>query len=86
MAEGTSGQQVDHRAQALAATIYNVGANLVDEHHLGTQPGLDTGIDPLHVGGDELVNRVDIHQDRVAAAKAVHARGRNAPCQENRLK
>ena len=86
VAKGAGGQQMDHRPQALTTTTYNIRADLIDEHDLGTQAGLDAGIDLLHVGSDKLVNGVNIHQDRAATAKAVHARGRKHPCQENRLK
>ena len=44
----------EHRPQPLAAGIDQVVGHLRDHRHLGAGARQDGGVDPLHVGGDEL--------------------------------
>ena len=49
----------EHRPQPLAAGRDQVIGDLRDHRHLRPGPRQDRGVDPLHVGGDELDQAVD---------------------------
>jgi len=49
-------QQHDHRTQALAPAIDDVGSDLVDQHHVGAESFQNQPIDRLHIVRDERAN------------------------------
>ena len=50
---GAAGQHHQHGPQSLAASGNNVVGDLVDQHHVRSQPAADQGIHGGHVGGGE---------------------------------
>ena len=54
-------QQQQGRAQAFAAAVDDIMAELVDEGDIGMQGLLDQPVDLLHVFGNELLDGLDVH-------------------------
>ncbi|MEJ2407008.1 MAG: hypothetical protein P8171_22530 [Candidatus Thiodiazotropha sp.] len=58
---GPGGQQHDHGPQAFAPAVYDVGADLIDQHHIRFELLDDQAVYRLHVIGNEVSNPGDIH-------------------------
>jgi hypothetical protein len=61
VAAGPGREQHQQGAQALAAAVDDVVAQLVDERHGGLQTLPDTVVDRIHVVGDKCAYLVEIH-------------------------
>jgi hypothetical protein len=75
IAAGTRREQMQHRAQALAARGHDVFSDLVDQQHIRRQAGADQVVHGRHVGGGQGLHIAQRrHCDRRIGEGGIHGR------------